>query len=161
MSYIILRGRWCNIIVLNVHAPTDDAIDDMKDSFYKELERVFHTFPKYHLINLLGDFNAKVGKEDTSKPLIWHESLREIGNDNGVRVVNFAITRNLIVRSTTLPDHIIHKFTRTSPNGKSHSQIDHISTDRGGHSCILDGPSFRAVDCNTEHYLVVANLGSD
>jgi hypothetical protein len=28
MSYIILRGRWCNI-VLNVHAPTEDKIDDI------------------------------------------------------------------------------------------------------------------------------------
>jgi hypothetical protein len=28
ISYIILRGRWCNIIVLNVHAPTEDKIDD-------------------------------------------------------------------------------------------------------------------------------------
>jgi hypothetical protein len=33
MSYIILRGRWCNIIILNVHAPTEDKIDDIKDSF--------------------------------------------------------------------------------------------------------------------------------
>jgi hypothetical protein len=24
MSYIILRGRWCRIIVLNVHAPTEE-----------------------------------------------------------------------------------------------------------------------------------------
>jgi hypothetical protein len=40
MSYIrvILRGRWCNIIVLNVHAPTEDKIDDIKDRFYEELE---------------------------------------------------------------------------------------------------------------------------
>jgi hypothetical protein len=38
MSYIILRGRWCNIIVLNVHAPTEDKIDYMKDRFYEELE---------------------------------------------------------------------------------------------------------------------------
>jgi hypothetical protein len=30
MSYIILRGRWCNIIVLNVHAPTEDKIDDKR-----------------------------------------------------------------------------------------------------------------------------------
>jgi hypothetical protein len=37
MSYIILRGRWCNIIVLNVHAPTEDIIDDIKDRFYEEL----------------------------------------------------------------------------------------------------------------------------
>jgi exonuclease III len=30
MLYMILRGCWCNIIVLNVHAPTDDKIDDIK-----------------------------------------------------------------------------------------------------------------------------------
>jgi hypothetical protein len=34
MSYIILRGSWCHIIVLNVHAPIEDKIDDVKDSFY-------------------------------------------------------------------------------------------------------------------------------
>jgi hypothetical protein len=49
MSYIILRGRWCHIIVLNVHAPTEDKTDDVKDSFYEELERVFDKFPKYHM----------------------------------------------------------------------------------------------------------------
>jgi hypothetical protein len=37
MSYIILRGRWCNIIVLNVHAPTEDKTDDIKDRFYEEI----------------------------------------------------------------------------------------------------------------------------
>jgi hypothetical protein len=34
MSYIILRGRWCHIVVLNVHAPTEDKTDDVKDSVY-------------------------------------------------------------------------------------------------------------------------------
>jgi hypothetical protein len=49
MSYIILRGRWCNIIVLNVHGPTEDKIDYIKDRFYEELEQVFDKFPKYHM----------------------------------------------------------------------------------------------------------------
>jgi hypothetical protein len=49
MSYIILRGRWCNIIVLNVHAPTEDKIDDIKDRFYEELEQVYDKFLKYHM----------------------------------------------------------------------------------------------------------------
>jgi hypothetical protein len=40
MSYIILRGRWFHIIVLNVHAPTEDKTDDVKDSFYEESELV-------------------------------------------------------------------------------------------------------------------------
>jgi exonuclease III len=64
MPYIMLRGRWCHIIVLNVHAPTEDKTDDVKGSFYEELERVFDKFPKYHMEILLGGFNAKVGRED-------------------------------------------------------------------------------------------------
>jgi exonuclease III len=97
MSYIILRGRWCLIIVLNVHAPTEDKTDEVKDSFYEELERVFDRFPKYHMKILLGDFNAKVRREDILKPTIGNESLHEISNDNGVRLVNFATSKNLRV----------------------------------------------------------------
>ena len=62
VSYIVLRGRWCNIIALNVHAPSEDKSDDSKESFYEELEQVFDHFPKYHMKILLGDFNAKVGR---------------------------------------------------------------------------------------------------
>jgi hypothetical protein len=46
MSYIILRGRWYDIIVLNIHAPTKGKIDDVKDSFYKEQKHVFDKFLK-------------------------------------------------------------------------------------------------------------------
>jgi endonuclease/exonuclease/phosphatase family metal-dependent hydrolase len=59
MSCIILRGRWCDI-VLNVHAPTDNRIDGIKDRFYEELEQVFDKFRKHPMKILLGDFNAKV-----------------------------------------------------------------------------------------------------
>jgi hypothetical protein len=57
----------------------------VKDSFYEELEPVFDQFPKYHMTILLGDFNAKLGREDIFKPTIGNESLRKISNDNGVR----------------------------------------------------------------------------
>jgi hypothetical protein len=53
MSHKIPRGAWCHIIVLNVHAPTEDKTDYVKDSFYEELERVFDRFPKYHMKILL------------------------------------------------------------------------------------------------------------
>jgi hypothetical protein len=86
MSYIILRGRRCHINVLNVHSPTEDKTDGVKDSFYEKLERVFDKFPKYHTKILLGDFNAKVGREVIFKPTIGNESLHEIINDNGVRL---------------------------------------------------------------------------
>ena len=34
MSYLVLRGRWYDIFLLNAHSPTDDKSDDSKDSFY-------------------------------------------------------------------------------------------------------------------------------
>jgi hypothetical protein len=57
---MILRGRWCDIIILNVHAPTEDKTDDMKDSFCDKLKHTFPKFLKYYIKILLGDFNAKV-----------------------------------------------------------------------------------------------------
>jgi hypothetical protein len=48
MSYIILRGCWCDVVVLNVHAATEDKAD-VKDSFYEELELVFDKFHKCHM----------------------------------------------------------------------------------------------------------------
>ena len=64
LSYIVLRGCWCNIIVLNVHATREEKSDDSKDSFYEELEQVFYHFPKYHMKILLEDFNAKYFQTD-------------------------------------------------------------------------------------------------
>jgi exonuclease III len=106
------------MIFLNVHAPTEDKTDDVKDSFYEELERVFDKFPKYHMKILLGDFNAKVGREDIFKPTIRNESLHKISNDNGVKLVNFATFKNL---STVIPHRTIHKYAWMAPDGKTHS----------------------------------------
>jgi hypothetical protein len=85
MLYIILRGRWCQIIYLNIHAPTENESDYVKDSFYEELDRVLHKFPKYHIQILLGDLIAKVGREDIFKPTVWNASLHQISNDNRVK----------------------------------------------------------------------------
>ena len=69
MPYIVLRGSWCNIIVLNVHAPSEDKSDDSKNSFYEEMEQDFDRFPRYHLKILFGDFNAKVGRVFSNRQL--------------------------------------------------------------------------------------------
>jgi len=49
MSYGTLKCRWCDIIVLNVHAPTEDKSDNTKNNFYEELERILDQFPKHHM----------------------------------------------------------------------------------------------------------------
>jgi len=78
---------------LNVHAPSEEKSDVSKDSFYEELEQVFDHSANHHTKSLLGDFNAKVGRENVFTPTIWNED----SNDNGVRSVNFALKNMMFV----------------------------------------------------------------
>jgi hypothetical protein len=49
---------------------------------------------------LLGDFNAKVGRETIFKMTSGKESLHQGSNGNGFRIVNFVTFTNLVVKST-------------------------------------------------------------
>ena len=71
-----------------------------------------------------------MGRENIFKPTIGNDSLHEVSNDNGVRIVNFAASKNLVVKSAMFPHRDIHKYTWTSPDGKIHNQIDYIFIDR-------------------------------
>jgi hypothetical protein len=90
------RGRWCKIIVLNLHVLSEEKSDVSKDSFYEEPEQVFYHFPQYHMKILLAEFNEKVGGKNIFKPTIGN--LHQYSNDNGVRIINFA-TKNLVIRA--------------------------------------------------------------
>jgi hypothetical protein len=46
-----------------MHALSEGKSDDSQESFYEELEQVFDHFPKYCVKIMLGDFNAKLGRE--------------------------------------------------------------------------------------------------
>jgi hypothetical protein len=123
MSYIILRGHQCDIIFLNVHGLCEDKSDDVKDSFCGKLGHVFDQFSRYDMERLLGDISVKAGKEDIFKTIFGNESSYEISNGSGVRVVNFATSKQLVVKSTMFPHRNIHKYTRTSTEGKTHNQM--------------------------------------
>jgi len=62
---------------------------------------------------LLGDFNAKVGRKNAFQLTTGNESLHQDGNGNDVRIVNFATSENLVLKSTTYPDRNIHKYIWT------------------------------------------------
>jgi len=81
---------------------------------------------------LLGDFNEKVGRENIFKLTVGNESPHQVSSDSGVRIVNFATSKNLVVKSTMFLHQNIHKYT--SRDGKNHNQIDNILTDRKWHS---------------------------
>ena len=79
VSYTVVRGRWCNVVVWNVHAPSDNRSDDSKDSLYAELVQVSDHSSKHNMKILLGDFNAKWGHRILSN--------RQLGMAAYIRIV--------------------------------------------------------------------------
>ena len=57
VSYIVLRGRWCDTIVLHEHEPTEGNSDDYRTDSMKNCNKCLIFFPMYHLKILLGHFN--------------------------------------------------------------------------------------------------------
>jgi len=101
-------------------------------------ECVFGQFLKYYMKILLAGFSAKVGREGIFKPTVMNENLHEVSNDNGFTVVNFAVSKNLIVRHTIFPHCNIHKYAWNFPSGKVHSQFNHVLSDKRQHSNVVN-----------------------
>uniref|UniRef100_A0A2C9LI22 Endonuclease/exonuclease/phosphatase domain-containing protein n=1 Tax=Biomphalaria glabrata TaxID=6526 RepID=A0A2C9LI22_BIOGL len=131
-----LKGKFFNISFINIHAPTEDADDSTKEAFYDELERIYDEAPKHDIKIVLGDFNAKIGKEPVFRPI-------------GIRLVDFAS-----ICSTKFQHKNIHKVTWISPDGNTQNQIDHILIDKRHGSDILDVRNFRGANADSDHVLV-------
>jgi hypothetical protein len=107
---------------------------------------------------ILGDFNARTGKENILKPKNGNESLSEINNNNGVRMVYFATSKNVIVKSTIFLHRNIYEFISTSPDSKTQNQIYHILIDRKRYSDVLHILFFRGAEYDTGLSLVAGKI---
>lgn len=75
--------------------------------------------PRHDLLMLMGDFNAKVGREEAFRSGIGRHSLRQISNDNRIRLASLAFENGLVVAGTIFEHNDIHMGTWTSPNGRT------------------------------------------
>lgn len=155
---IRIKGRFKNISVMSVYAPTEDAEGDIKDVFYEMIEEEYRKLPSYDTKIIMGDFNAKIGKEQVWKGVAGLNSLHTNSNDNGIRLLSLAFAVNMKVMSTFFPRKDIHKVTWTAPNGITNNQIDHVLIDLRHSSHITNVRSIRKAECGSDHYLVLINL---
>lgn len=158
MCHIRIKGRFKNISIENFYAPTEEAEDDEKDEFYDMLEEEWNKLPSYDVKILLGDANAKVGRENIWQEVVGINSLHETSNDNGVRLLTLATALDTVVTSTKFPRKDIHKETWMSPSGNYTNQIDHVLIDRRHSSLINNVRTIRGADCGSDHFLVLVKV---
>lgn len=149
-----LKGRFANISLISVHAPTEDAEEEEKEQFYEKMEQAYDKLPKYDVKVVLGDYNAKVGKEKENHPVVGYHSKHQESNENGWKLIDFAFSKEMVIKSTCFPHKEIHKETWISPDGRTKNQIDHVLIDARHASNIMDVRSMRGADIDSDHILV-------
>lgn len=97
-----IKAKFYYISIICAHAPTLDSDESEKDIFYDQLERTYDTIPAYDMKIVLGDYNAKVGQEQQFSGTIGKHSLHTDTNDNGMRLISFAASRNMVISSAYL-----------------------------------------------------------
>ncbi|XP_051864248.1 uncharacterized protein LOC127566265 [Drosophila albomicans] len=138
LATIRVKARFFNLSIICAHAPTEEKDDAAKDAFYARLEDTYDRCPNHDVKIILGDFNAKVGRERIFDRTVGQFSLHETTSNNGFRLIDFAAARNMVVSSTRFRHLDIHKATWLSPDQKTRNQIDHVVIDGRHASSVMD-----------------------
>ncbi|XP_065572379.1 craniofacial development protein 2-like [Artemia franciscana] len=147
---------FAKLTVIIVYAPTNDTVDQAKDDFYRVLSNVVAKPHWHNIVTLCGDFNAKVRRDASYAPAILGKHGLGGINDNGVRLIDFCATHELIVSVSWFPHKQIHKYTWNSPDGVTRNEIDHILIAKHRRRCLEDVGTFQGADCYSDNQLVVA-----
>ncbi|GFX97764.1 craniofacial development protein 2 [Trichonephila clavipes] len=100
---IRLRGRQYNTTLICAHTPTDDKDETEKDLFYDLLMKSYKSCPAQDMKLVIGDFNAKIGRELFISYNPGFHSLHKETNENGQILWDFAASENLFIISTAFP----------------------------------------------------------
>jgi endonuclease/exonuclease/phosphatase family metal-dependent hydrolase len=158
MCVLRTRGKFKNYSFICAHAPTEEKNEREKDQFYERLERTYEQCP--HMIQkiLLGDVNAKVGKEIRTGTAVSACGLHNESNENGTRLINYAIYQRMVIGGTLSPHRNIHKGTWNGPDNRTVNQVGHILIDQRHFSNLLDVRSYRGANADSDHYLLTVKL---
>ena len=144
--------------MINLHAPTNKKTEEVKEEFYNLLEQNVNQIANSYTKVIIGDFNSKVGKEDKHKPTTGNGSLHNETNNNGIKMIQLAISKAFNVRSATFPHKDIHKETWYLADGRIGNQRDHVLISKRFRSAIRDIRALRGPATGSDNNLLKINF---
>ena len=146
----LARNRFATFV--SDYSPTLDSSDDMKDRFYDTLYSTLRRLSQDDKIILLGDFNARVGRNHD----IWHGVIGH--HPSGLRMLSLCSEFGLAVTNTFFQLRDMHKTSWMHPRSKHWHLIDYVIV----RHCDLNEEqitrAMRGAECSTDHRLISSTL---
>ena len=117
MISVHLQGKPFNITVIQVYAPTSNTEEAEVERFYEDLQDLLELTPKEDVLFIIGDWNAKVGSQET--PGVTGIFGLGLWNEAGQRLREFCQQNALVIANTLLfQQHKRRLYTWTSSDGQ-------------------------------------------
>ena len=115
MVSVRFQGKPFNITVIQVYVPTSNAEEAEVEWFYEDLQELLELTPKKDVFFIIGDWNAKVGSEETRG--VTGKAGVVVQNKAGQRLIEFCQENTLVIANTLFQQHKRRLYTWTSPDG--------------------------------------------
>ena len=130
MISVHFQGKPFNITVIQVYAPTSNAKEAEIERFYEDLYDLLELTPKKDVLFILGDWNAKVGSQET--PGVTGKFGLGVQKEAGQRLIEFCQENALVITNTLFQQHKRRLYTWRAPDGQHQNQIDYILCSQNG-----------------------------
>ena len=147
-----------NLHIIQCYAPTNDADDEKKDEFYLQLQAIVEKASTKDMFMMMGDFNAKIGSDNTGYEDTMGTHGSGVMNDNGERFADLCANNQLVIGGSIFPHKRIHKATWISPDHVTENQIDHICISRKFRRAWQDVRVRRGADVPSDHHLLLTTV---
>ena len=148
----LTQKRYCTII--SVYAPTITNSADNIGKFYSQLNETLGNISDSDKIILLGDFNARIGKDCNP----WKNVIGNFGtgkyNSNGELLLETCTEHQLVITNSGLKHKDAHKHSWMHPRSKHWHLIDFIITRQRDLHDFLDTRAMRGANCSTDHSMI-------
>ena len=111
-----LQGKPFNITVIQAYAPVSNAEEAEVEWFYEEIQDLLELTPKNDVLFIIGDWNAKVGSQET--PGVTGKFSLAVQNEARQGLIEFCQENALVIANTLFQQHKRRLYTWSSPDGQ-------------------------------------------
>ena len=143
-----------NATIVSAYAPTMTNPEENKETYYNQPKCTLRNIPSTDKLLLIGDFNARIGRENDKWPLALGKYGIGNCNSNGELLLALCTEFDLIVTNTMFKQKDAHKTNRTPPRSRHGYMIDFIITRCRDKMDICSTRTMRGANCGTEHQML-------